>query len=642
MATIHTQLPTDRSGHHGEYIVGQILSKIVDPRLELWFDVNFIPGIPDLDLILADSQVGIYVIEIKSMKLEAIQKFTQTDFVLVKDERRLHPLNQVRTGQIRLREHLQRLPKFKNKHNMVFVQTSILWSEITRKEWKQRFNQPELDFIQQAMIFKDDLGSYNNLISALQRIWERPLLGTATPKNARGEHGDMVEFRKAIAPQSNEIEIYASMSNEIVKPVKESKSLAQKYAPPGIFKVSFQGPPGTGKTTILREIGLIYMAAGANVLHVCFNKVLAADQRREYQILKKNVDNYGSIVVRDIWQLYMELGLSGGIANEGKVIEAVKEFLLTDEGKSYIKYDVILIDESQDLKNDFFCVLELIARPTSSWFVAYGKGQETNNFTLSEDHPSPWLTEFLSKADANFLKRSFRNSTRAFLIAQSFWEKFPSLIEAKEWLKGKYNQQSPDDNQFELDLSLPQTKNDFRIEILPQGPTRKMAIRSLILSAIEDSRKANRGEDLLIAVIKPSRPMSSGGEPPVASSYEVVKEVLTEIAEELEIELHDVVPEEKRREVTKIGAIRLASLQGIRGLSASHVLLFDLDQLEKWAKTSGYSIKPPIRNWGYIALSRSKASTIVAIDSNENSEVETFLYEVLAFTTQESLRLGTK
>ena len=256
--------------------------------------------------------------------------------------------------------------------------------------------------------------------------------------------------------------------------------------------------------------------------------------------------------------------------------------------------------------------------------------------------PSPWLSKFLSEAEANYLKRSFRNSTRAFLIAQSFWENFAALADAKEWIKKKYTQQQSDDNQFELDLALPQTKNDFRIEILPIGPARKSAIKTLILSAIEDARKANRGEDLLVGVIKPSSPKPESTESVSSSSYELVKEVLLEISDELKIVLHDLVPNENRREVTKIGAIRLATLQGIRGLSASHVLLFDLDKLEQWSKQPGNSIKPPIKNLGYIALSRSKASTIVAISSNEDSEVEAFLFGVLAFATQESLRLGDK
>jgi hypothetical protein len=59
MATIHTELPEDRQGHHGEFVVGQTLKTFSNPGLELWFDVNYIAGVTDLDLILLDNQVGL-------------------------------------------------------------------------------------------------------------------------------------------------------------------------------------------------------------------------------------------------------------------------------------------------------------------------------------------------------------------------------------------------------------------------------------------------------------------------------------------------------------------------------------------------------------------------------------------------------
>jgi hypothetical protein len=316
--------------------------------------------------------------------------------------------------------------------------------------------------------------------------------------------------------------------------------------------------------------------------------------------------------------------------------------LQSDEGKSFVKYDIILIDESQDLRDGFFQVVEQIARPNAAWFVAYGKGQETNNFFKDETHPSPWLKDYLEKADANHLKRSFRNSTKAFLLAQSFWEKFPQLGEAKVWLKGKFSQQSSAENQFELDLEIPQTKNDFKVELLPSERKRKSAIKNIVLTAIEDSRRANRGEDLLVAVLAPSMKKPEESEEPVSSGYELVKEVLEDVSREFEIEFHDLVPKENRRDVPKIGAIRLVTLQGIRGLSASHVIIFDLLQLEKWAKRTGGSIKPPIVNLTYIALSRSKASTIVAIDDSDESEIEPFLMDMLAYATELSLKQGDK
>jgi len=642
MATIHTELPVDRHGHHGEYVVGQTLKAFTNPGLELWFDVNYIAGVTDLDLILSDNQVGLYLIETKSVLLESIETFTMTEFVVKEGQKRQHPKSQLLTGSLKLRDHLKRSPKFKDKGKMPFLQTTVLWSEITRKEWKRRFTEPTNVSFEEMCIFKDDLNSYNSLVSALQRLWDRPLLGTSPPKHARCEHGDMDEFRKSINPGKHRIEISKSMSAEIARPVKDSQRIADKYVLGKPHKVTIQGPPGTGKTTILREIGLKNLAAGARVLHVCFNKVLAADQKREYQILRKNIEEYGFIDVFDIWELYKELGHSTGIRGEDRVVENVQEFLETEEGMSFLKYDVILIDESQDLRDSFFQVVEKIARPTAAWFIAYGKGQETNNFFKDETHPSPWLKEFLQKADANYLKRSFRNSTKAFLLAQSFWEKFPELLDAKAWLKGKFSQQTSNDNQFELDLEIPQSKNDFKVEILPSERKRKSAIKNIVLTAIEDSRRANRGEDLLVAVLAPSMKKPDDNEEPIASGYDLVKDVLEEVSTEFEIAFHDLVPKENRREVPKIGAIRLVTLQGIRGLSASHVIIFDLLQLEKWAKRTGGSIKPPIVNLTYIALSRSKASTIVAIDDSDESEIEPFLMDMLGYATELSLKQADK
>ena len=613
-----------------------------NPGLELWFDVNYIPGVTDLDLILLDNQVGLYLIEIKSMKIDAIQEFTMAEFTLNVNQRKSHPKSQLLTGSIKLRDHLKRFPKLKDRANSPFLQATVLWSEITRRDWKRRFTEPGVIAFEEMCLFKDDLESYSKLVSGLQRLWDKPILGTSVPHHARCEHGDMDAFKKAIAPAKHKIEISKSMKEELSRPVKDSKKIADKYALGKSHKVSLQGAPGTGKTTILREIGLKNLAAGARVLHVCFNKVLAADQKREYQMMRKKVDDYGFIDVFDIWEMYKELGHSAGIKGESQVLDNVKTYLEGEEGNTFVKYDVILIDESQDLRDDFFRVVELIARPNAAWFIAYGKGQETNNFAEDQTHPSPWLQDYLAKSDVNHLKRSFRNSTKAFLLAQSFWEKFPNLEGAREWLKEKFTQSSTPGIQFELDLALPQTKNDFKIEVLPSGTRRRVFIKNIVLGAIEDARRANRGEDLLVAVLAPSSKKIGESEEPIQSAYEMVREVLEEVSLEFNLDFHDLVPKESRREVPKIGAIRLVTLQGIRGLSASHVLIFDLMQLEKWVKRVGGSIKPPLINLTYIALSRSKASTVVVIDDADNSDVEPFLMNILTYATELSIRKGEK
>jgi superfamily I DNA and RNA helicase len=449
--------------------------------------------------------------------------------------------------------------------------------------------------------------------------------------HARAEHGDMDEFRKALQPNLHKIDISKSMTNEITRPSRESKKITDRFEVAKTYKVSIQGAPGTGKTTFLREIALKNLSAGAKVLSVCFNKVLAADQKREYQMLREKKEDYGFIDVFYFWELFKELGHQGGLDNWGKVIENVKNYLESEDGKSFVKYDVILIDESQDLPDYFFKVIELIARPSASWFVAYGKGQETYNFSQIKSHPSQWLGDFLEKSEVIHRKRSFRNSTRTFLIAQAIWEKYPDLSKAKEWLADKLLKKSKNDDQFELDLELPTMNNDLRIEILPSGFKRELFIRNLILTALEESKQADRGGDLLVAVIKPNSQKDKDDELVIHSEYDLVKSVLESIAENLNIDFLDLVPDESRNVIPKNGVIRLVTLQNIRGLSASHVIVFDLPQIENWLRIDNAGIKPPLVNLAYIALSRSKSSTIIALDGVRDSEFENFLLNIFGY-----------
>ena len=640
MATLHTKLPPDNPGHHGEFLVGKKFEQFTSPLLELWFNVNYIAGVPDLDLVLFDPSVGLYLVEIKSMPISAITVFSNTAFHLEPNLKRDHPSDQLRTGSIKLRDHLKRMPKYFDKRSLPFIQSTVLWSDIDRSEWKSRFSAPEISGFEEACLFSDDLTSYENLISALTKLWFKPLLGTTAPAHARGNHGDMSEFRTALSPGIHETNLSRSTVDEFTRPISATVKVADQYPPGGSYRVSFQGPPGTGKTTILREIGLRNLAAGAKVLHVCFNKILAADQRREYQALRANIDEYGFIDVFDVWQLYKELGHSSGLKGEGQILQNVVAYLESDEGRSFVKYDVILVDESQDLPDDFFRVVEQVARQSASWFIAYGKGQELHNFKIDGQHPSTWLKEFLGESESHVLRRSFRNSTKAFLIAQAIWEKFPDLERARDWILQRLSKITSGEEQFELDLAVPQTKNDLRIETLPDGPSRNVSIRNLLLSSIEDASKANRGGDLLVAVRAPSWRDSSVDAAPLKSSYEVVRDILIEICHELNLQFHNLVPAENRRSDPQAGGVRLVTLQSIRGLSASHVIVFDLAILEKWVEVQDGSVKPPFANYAYIALSRSKVSTILAFENNSISQIETFLLDISGFATTLSIRLN--
>ena len=186
------------------------------------------------------------------------------------------------------------------------------------------------------------------------------------------------------------------------------------------------------------------------------------------------------------------------------------------------------------------------------------------------------------------------------------------------------------DDEWELNLDLPTDANDFKVVRLASNEEKKNSVRDLLLSAIEDARKADRGRDLLIGV--------SGESIHFKSSYSLIIEVLGDISKDLKINVLDLVSPTNRRAIPEAGSIRIVRLQNLRGISASHVLLFDLCNLETWCNDKSGSSKGSIQNYGYIALSRSRASTIIAIDAESESNIDKFIVGSLIILREKLLR----
>lgn len=649
---IHTELPSNEKGHYSEYQLAKTLATFADDQLELWFSVNYIAPIGDCDLIIFHPEIGVYLCEIKGIKLEDIETYDLTRLILQGNKVRQHPVAQIREVQIRTKNYLTQFYKKINKGAHVpFLQTSVIWPSISRSEWISRFNSEQIRIQAKSMIFKDDLVSVRSLKARLKIFWESPLLGKIPLDHTRqGKHGDIDLFREAIAPtQEYKIE-NESLSNELKRSVFASKELANKYPPPKKYNVSFEGPPGTGKSTILREIGLLHASSGGSVLHVCYNKVLAADQRREYQLLLIKSIEHGVIDVFDEWELYKSIhtkweptrkATTNTTLPEYKLaiehVQEIIELMDTPEGFPKYRYDTILIDESQDLSEALFLLLDKLARPSASWFISYGRGQEIWSF--NKENPAPWLQNWLKSADRKLLRRSFRNSTRTFLMAQNFWENYPDLEKSSRWIESKLKLQSDKQDAWELDLALPKDTNDFKTVRLSGGENRKDSIKSLLLGTIEDTRLADRGMDILIGVGSEIKPPNNSSITQ-SSSYSEILEVLAEIAQKINIDVLDLVKIDNRRATPKSGTLRIVRNQNIRGISASHVILFDLDLLEIWSQQLVDIGKAPIQNYGYIALSRSRASTIVAIRNDSDSNIETYIEKTLTMVREKFLEIS--
>jgi len=623
MSILHTSMPSAIKGHIGEHNLAKEIVALKDLDAELWFGVNFLPNVRDLDLILFHKKAGLYLLEVKALELKAIAHFDLVNFLLVPNIKRAHPQEQIRIAQIQLKTYIQSWAKIaKKRPDAPFMQTSIVWPLINRSEWNARFTDPQIRKLSESMLFQGDLRTSRNLVDALQNLWINPL-GPVPPKDCRGEHPGMQNLRESIKTSEYKAEFTQVEKTEYSRLVTQSKDYASKYPAGPKYNVVFQGKPGTGKTTALREIALSHSSSGGSVLHICFNKTLAADQVREYQFLNKS--DFGFIDVRDEWQFYQWIDPSVSLKDKDNLIQLLR--MTWDERgiSEKVFYDTIIIDEAQDCSENIFQALQLVSRPNASWFIAYGFGQEIDNFSSDGSAAAPWLKNWLKNAETQTLRRSFRNSTRAFLISQAFWEKYPDFESAKNWVKVKIKNQNKSGIPLELNLGLTTAKNDFKIASL--GLNYKNSVKNLLLENIEESRKDNKSGDLLLVVAFPRQNAKENE----LSSYNDVLAVANEISHETGIEVFDLIPGDNRRKVTKLESIRIAHYLIVRGLSASNVILFDFDVLQHWCDDDLKNKRPPFRNLGNIALSRSKASTTIAVKSNYNSTAIDFIQKLLNY-----------
>jgi hypothetical protein len=167
-------------------------------------------------------------------------------------------------------------------------------------------------------------------------------------------------------------------------------------------------------------------------------------------------------------------------------------------------------------------------------------------------------------------------------LAKRFGKITQIFINLNHFLEEKLRQISEPEITMELDLQLPRTKNDFRINYLPKSDKEfPLAFRNVLIETIEDSLAADRGKDLMIVVGTPAKK----GEIANLSSYELVSEVVSNIAEKFGYHIFDIVNKDNRRNVPKINSIRIVNHQQVRGLSASHVIVLDLDLWNLGART---------------------------------------------------------
>ena len=608
---LHTNLPS----YQGERDVVRALTEFQDGNLHVWCGLNYIPGCNDVDLLIVDQCIGAFVVEIKAIPISAIEEVSYTKWTISGRGARISPVYQAFRAMGRLTEYLN--SRVKNKPFMV---ATACFPKITREEWLDAFSGS--DFAEQyaeGMIFADDfLGGYKQFADRLKSIYRQPPVGTSRQEFWITWNDQIVPLVAALNPSAKPrptptdiIRLKAIESGVTSKIIKE-------YSPDAIHFGIFHGKAGTGKTFRLIQILVSFAYAGKSTLLCCFNKTLAADIRRLLSFSDKirQSENYPDVF--DFFQLALEdSNLLSSPDSSHKSANAWFDDVicgLKKAKKQIPTYDLIVVDESQELRASEKELLRIHLKPGGSLFFSLGEDQEIYRdrapFSKSD------ARAFFAELDAGVipseksLRRNFRNSRKVYLGALLFHR----CHEQKKRSVGKELERVTrrSDSQMEL-LFDREGLGALNIEILSENelPDRSDSFFAIaqeelmvdcyyqqIRSAYAGLSKNDSPIDLLILVPGPSGVVTDWA-----------RAALRRFMAEDGVGFSDLCDEKNRRHTCEIDKLRLTTFHSSRGLEGSSVVIFGFDRLDEMAKMHGFSAN----NLGYIALSRAMVTTTVVL-----------------------------
>lgn len=282
---LHTSLPGGK-GHHGERTFASRVVELGNKRSHVWAGVDYLPGgVPDLDAIFVQEDIGSFNIEVKAVSLDMIEDFG-LDVCRIKGRSvDHHPVKQAGIAQLGLRNYFGSVSSSKR---CPFLFATAAFPRIRRDQMKERFSSAPLDLQFEGMLFAEDLESSSVFLRRLTIIRDKPPRGRP-PVDARPAAWQleaMIEVLDSGAQGNIYSEADKARGQVVAKKVGRpggklaGSGPATKYLQLGDRSpVIFRGAPGTGKTVQLQEVAVAHARAGRAVLFTCFNKVLASTLR---------------------------------------------------------------------------------------------------------------------------------------------------------------------------------------------------------------------------------------------------------------------------------------------------------------------------------------------------------------------------
>ncbi|MFM7320737.1 MAG: DNA/RNA helicase domain-containing protein, partial [Armatimonadota bacterium] len=376
-------------------------------------------------------------------------------------------------------------------------------------------------------------------------------------------------------------------------------------------RLSIQGLPGTGKTWALLSIARHHAAAGKRVLFLCYNQVLHADLQRigagiDASTFREHVDFH------TLFGFYEQFAANARI-EPSTYDDATAEIwiaLMAEELAAHPDrpvYDLIVVDEAQDMLDPLEPVLRHCIAVDGSIVVAVGLGQEL--YRESAD----WLDRFQSVAKEQRYTDVYRTPAASFCVAQALRE---SAVDEKlicPNIRRIVDGHCVVPAFLQVDLRNPGTTVPA-LSVIP-GPARP-----------GDDLEAHWSRELG-KVFESARRRLRGDEVPrdilflLPSSKSVLRNPLMRAIGDAGFGVADLIGDKQR--VPAPQEVRISTYHSARGVEARVVVLLDLAKL--------LENNPNHRNaqtLAYIGLTRSLRDTILVEERERRSRIGEMIEEI--------------
>lgn len=618
MANLHSEYPKNL----GEKNLALQLLAMEDPKLHLWFNLNYIPSARDMDVVIWHEDEGCFVIEVKAVPIQMVEEFGI-------NRCRIRDRNTTETPQQQAYSALEYLNRYLYPRmqplKVPFLVSTACWPLITREKWARTWDDPYISGdLSKRMIFEEDLGAGpDRLKERLKFIRKNPPVRKGADYSWKHHEQQFLKFKGAL--QITARQKVTPTDLEKLRTIEEKVSKeTEKLAPIGKGeRILFFGHPGTGKTFRLLQIGMSHALKGQKVLFVCFNKVLASDLSRIIVHSQKLPQSDGELLVTDVFDILRKNAVNLGIESieEGPDMwgQIIAEHMLTN--KEYLNtYDTILIDECQDMKDWALDMISLHSTKVTTFCVAAGTGQELYQTK------GIWLNDFKANCTKKELRRNFRNTRPVFQVAQVFYEskmkseKIDQFVKKFTFKKTKevqlefdfdreegsppsitYINESALENISETDHFFPQLQHECMVEEYSR----------MIKEQLERLKTDGNPIDLLVLVPSENSP-----------EHKWVIGALLKCS----ISFIDYAENINRRNIAAPELVRICTYHSARGLEGYRVLIFGFERIESLCTSV---VSDDITNLGYIILSRSIFECLIAIRKASKSRVVPFLTTIL-------------